>query len=75
MKVYQCDSCKVTVTNPYGVKMKEFLVGCHFDFGGISPEYFKRKVKIHLCEECYKGLRFIAERQRSDTQCLTKVKK
>lgn len=26
MKVYQCDSCKEIISNPYAVKMKEFYV-------------------------------------------------
>jgi hypothetical protein len=48
--------------------MKEFYVG-------IDTEYFtriktlvksKRKIKIQLCDDCYKGLHFIAEKKERD---------
>jgi hypothetical protein len=48
--------------------MKEFYVG-------IDREYFtwletlvksKRKIKIQLCDDCYKGLHFIAEKKERD---------
>jgi hypothetical protein len=48
--------------------MKEFYVG-------IDTEYFtriktpiecKRKIKIQLCDECYKGLNLIAERKERE---------
>ncbi len=63
MRIYQCDSCYKIIENPYIVKMKEFYVG-------IDTEYFtriktpvksKRKIKIQLCDECYKGLHLIAK--------------
>lgn len=65
MRVYQCDSCYKIIENPYIVKMKEFYVG-------IDTEYFtriktlvksKRKIKIQLCDDCYKGLNLIAEKR------------
>lgn len=65
MRIYQCDSCHKIIENPYIVKMKEFYVG-------IDTEYFtriktlvksKRKIKIQLCDGCYKGLNLIAEKQ------------
>lgn len=66
MRVYQCDSCKRTITNPHDVKMKEFYVGIDFiDFLGF-PVNRKRKIKIHLCDDCYKGLHLIAENRRSE---------
>lgn len=58
MRGYQCDSCNKVISNPHTVKMKEFYVG-------IDTEYFtqiktlvksKRKIRIHLCDECYKRL-------------------
>lgn len=63
MRVYQCDSCDKVILNPHNVKMKEFYVG-------IDTEYFtrikipiesKRKIKIQLCDDCYKGLHLIGE--------------
>ena len=58
--VYKCDSCGRTIEDPYTEKMKEFYMGAKFDFGMSFPEESKRKVKIHLCEKCYKGLCTIA---------------
>jgi hypothetical protein len=57
---YVCDACGVTMTNPYKVNMKEFYVGCDFEYVGVFPIDCTRKVKVHLCEECYKGLKMIA---------------
>ena len=61
-KVYKCDSCGSVIENPYAVKMKEFYIGAKFDFGMCFHEESKQKVKIHLCNECYKGLRTIANK-------------
>lgn len=60
MKVYLCDSCKKVIENPYIEKMKEFDVGTDF-FGerDVNTKY-KRRVKIHLCDKCYYGLKSIA---------------
>lgn len=64
-KVYKCDSCGRTIENPYTEKMKEFYMGANFDFVMSFPEESKRKVKIHLCHDCYRGLCKIAEKVRS----------
>lgn len=61
MRVYQCDSCKKTITDPHAVKMKEFYVGADFDNGICFPVDVREKTKIHLCDECYKGLHLIAD--------------
>lgn len=63
MRIYQCDSCKKVIENPYTVKMKEFYLGVDIDcLSGIAiPIESKRRVKIHLCGECYKGLHVIGE--------------
>lgn len=63
MRIYQCDSCKEVIENPYTVKMKEFYLGVDIDcLSGIAiPIESKKKVKIHLCDECYKGLNLIGE--------------
>lgn len=68
MRVYQCDGCYKIIENPHTVKMKEFYVG-------IDTEYFtriktlvksKRKIKIQLCDDCYKGLHLIAEKKERE---------
>lgn len=63
MRVYQCDSCYKVIANPYTVKMKEFYLGVDTDcLSGIPfPVESKREIKIHLCDECYKGLNLIGE--------------
>lgn len=64
MKVYQCDCCNKVIADPYTVKMKEFYVMIDIDcLSGIAIPVgkSKRKIKIHLCDECYKGLNLIGE--------------
>lgn len=63
MRVYQCDSCYKVIADPYTVKMKEFYLGVDTDcLSGVPfPVESKRKIKIHLCDECYKGLNLIGE--------------
>lgn len=64
MRIYQCDSCYKIIENPYIVKMKEFYVGIDIEyFPRIeTPIERKRKIKIQLCDDCYKGLHLIAEK-------------
>lgn len=68
MRVYQCDCCNKVISDPYTVKMKEFYVGVDTDyFSGIEiPVGRKRKIEIHLCDDCYKGLHLIAERKEHE---------
>lgn len=66
MRVYQCDSCKKVITNPYEAKMKEFYVGTYFDNGMSFPVKSKQKTKVHLCDDCCKGLRLIAEKMERE---------
>ena len=54
-KVYQCDACEMLTDTPHKIKMKEFYVGVTFDEYGVYPEDSTRKVKIHLCDDCFKG--------------------
>lgn len=63
MRVYQCDCCNKVISDPYTVKMKEFYLGVDTDyFSGIAiPVKSKRKIKIQLCDDCYKGLNLIGE--------------
>lgn len=60
-KVYQCDACGKVMKNPYEARMKEFYVGCSFEYGHVFPSNNKRIKRIHLCEECYDGLQKLAE--------------
>lgn len=64
MRIYQCDSCKKAIEDPYTVKMKEFYVGMmDIDSGSgiVIPIERKKKIKIQLCDDCYKGLNLIGE--------------
>lgn len=69
MRVYQCDSCNKVITNPHSVKMKEFYVGMmdtDSSSGIVIPIDSKRKIKIHLCDDCFKGLHLIAEKKERE---------
>lgn len=68
MRVYKCDSCNKVITDPYTVKMKEFYVGIDIEyFSQIGiPIESKRKIKIQLCDDCFKGLHVIAEKKERE---------
>ena len=71
MRVYQCDSCNKVISDPYEVEMKEFYLGVddtdYFSLIGIAiPVERKRKIKIHLCDDCFKGLHVIAEKKERE---------
>ncbi len=61
MRTYMCDSCKKIVTDPFEAELKEFCYVPEYDFVGIIPVPTKRKIKIHLCGECFKNLNKIAK--------------
>lgn len=55
MRIYQCDSCKEVIEDPYTVKMKEFYVGImdtDCSSGIVIPIERKRKIKIQICDDC-----------------------
>ncbi len=70
MKVYQCDCCNKVISDPYTVGMKEFYLEADIDclsFIGIAiPVERKRKIKIQLCDDCFKGLHVIAEKKERE---------
>lgn len=68
MRIYQCDCYNKVIADPYTVKMKEFYVGIDIEyFTRIkTPVKSKRKIKIHLCDDCYKGLHLIAEKKERE---------
>ena len=59
---YVCDACGITITNPHEAKMKEFYVGCSYENLCVFPSFDKRKIKVHLCDDCYHALHEIAEK-------------
>jgi len=61
MRVYQCDSCYKIIENPYIVKMKEFYIDNTHSIQDENLIESKRKIKIQLCDDCYKGLHLIGE--------------
>jgi hypothetical protein len=50
--------------------MREFYLGFDADCLGLIgiaiPFECKRKIKIHLCDDCFKGLHVIAERKKRE---------
>ena len=69
-KEYVCNSCEEIAKNPHEVKMKEFYIGCSFETFGVFPSFDKRKLKIHLCDNCFRGLRKIAEKAVNNNENL-----
>ncbi len=65
-KVYKCDSCNKMIAEPYEKKMKEFYLGTEYEEYGMFPVPSKRKVKIHLCDDCFKGLKEIGKRVKEE---------
>lgn len=61
-KVYKCDSCGVEIENPYDVRMKEFTLCACIDEHGIFPSPWKKKTKVHLCNDCFVGLYILPKR-------------
>ncbi len=54
MKTYICDFCEEPIKNPHEEEMKEFYLGCEHTEYGVFPVRCKRKIKIHMCDGCYK---------------------
>lgn len=61
-KVYKCDCCGEMIEDPYDANVREFCHVAGVDENGIYPQPFKEKTKIHLCDDCYKGLKEIGKR-------------
>ena len=59
-KAYVCDACGIAITNPHNVKMKEFYIGYSFELCGVLSSFDTRRVKVHLCDDCYHALCEIA---------------
>lgn len=64
-KIIKCDSCQQEIKDVYGVKMKEFFydldLGDLVEHGGFLPWPRTRKIKVHLCDECFKNLKNICK--------------
>lgn len=67
-KAYVCDACGVTMKDPFEANMREFYVGVDFDFACAFPVNVRAKKTVHLCVDCFHGLREVAfkGRQGSD---------
>lgn len=65
-KEYVCDCCNEVIFVPHEVTMKEFYLGYTIEDFGVVPTLAKRKVKIHLCENCFLGLKEIAKKVVND---------
>ena len=61
-KEYVCDSCREIMKNPHDVKMKEFYIGYTLEMDGALPYCTNQKVKIHLCDDCFRSLKEIAKK-------------
>ena len=61
MKAYICDACGAVIDDPHEAEMKEFSLLVEENGGALLPFVSTKRVKIHLCGECYHGLHLIAE--------------
>lgn len=65
MKAYVCDACGMAITSPWDARMREFYVGARVGSKRVSLRHFKtNKQKVHLCEDCFRALHFIAGAKR-----------
>lgn len=55
---YICDACGAAINNPHSVKMREFSFGAVRYAHGLKMIY---KKKVHLCDDCFHGLKAIAQ--------------
>ena len=74
MKTYVCDICCIAIDEPHTVRMREFcftISNC--DIYQV-PHKYKKKVKIHLCNNCFEGFKHIAKDYSVPlaTKCLMK---
>lgn len=60
-KAYMCDSCRAIIEHPYSVGMKEFGMGLEIDYCGVFPMPAVRRVRVHLCDDCYKSLKSLVK--------------
>lgn len=60
MKAYTCDICGITIDDPYSAVMREFCFAVSNCDPYQVPTKYKRKVKIHLCNNCFEGFKGIA---------------
>lgn len=61
MLAYICDSCGDTISNPFKANVREFYEGVSIESMNINVEHVSRKIEIHLCDECFKGLKDIVK--------------
>lgn len=74
-KVYKCDCCERIIEDPFETKMKEFYIGCEFDMSGAWPVNCTKKTRVHLCDDCYKGLGELVKKLNGGYVHITKIKK
>ena len=63
MKTYICDSCQRVIHEPYEMKMKEFCLAKAWTLGVLIPEPAKRRITVHLCDDCFRGLSSITQKK------------
>lgn len=65
-KCYICDACGITIINPQAFKMKEFYVELCLGVDRAFRKHTSKKVKVHLCDDCFHALHEIAERKNAN---------
>lgn len=64
MKAFVCDACGKTIINPYQQYVKQFYVS-RFTKKNGDPKYCICRKKIHLCDDCFRGLYLISEKEET----------
>lgn len=67
-KAYVCDACGITITDPHNANMKEFYLGCEYVLGCVFPSPGTRRIKVHLCDDCYHALCEIATKVKGGSK-------
>ncbi len=74
MKAYVCDICSITIDDPHTLKMKEFYWDRIVENSRIYSVKAKRKKKLHLCGNCFEGLKSVFAKLLEDEKRIVRCK-
>lgn len=67
-KAYICDHCGTVITDPHGVKFREYSTGYHLEGGRITRKLLENEHHIDLCSGCYSKLIDPLKQEESDDE-------
>ena len=74
MKAYVCDICSITIDDPHTLKMKEFYWDLIVENSRKYALKAKRKKKLHLCGNCFEGLKSVFAKLSEDEKRIVHCK-